>query len=87
MIRSAVRSAVRDLVDEVAVGCGFAVPAWYRRLEAVAVPRVGSRTAMRAAALDAGFTGISVEERTVDVGVGTAADLVDYRFGQGHYAA
>lgn len=81
------RSAARDLVDEVAVAYGFAVPHWYVELKALAVPQLGSAPAMRAAVLDAGLVDVEVAERTVDVGLRTAAELVDYRFGQAQYAS
>jgi SAM-dependent methyltransferase len=80
-------SAARDLVDQVAVACGFAAPHWYLVLKAAATPLLGSAPAMRVAALAAGLGDVEVEQRTMDVGLRSAAELVDYRFGQAHYAS
>lgn len=84
---NASRSAVRDRVDEVAKAAGWQVPGWYIEAKAEVVPLLGSAEAMAAAAGNAGLTDISVEERPVDVGVTEPERLVDYRFGQAHYAA
>jgi ubiquinone/menaquinone biosynthesis C-methylase UbiE len=84
---NASRSAVRDRVDEVARAAGWQVPAWYVEAKAQTVPLLGSAEAMAAAAETAGLTDISVEEGPVDVGVTEPEQLVDYRFGQAHFAA
>ena len=81
------QSPARDLVDQVALDCGFTVPEWYRRLKELATPRLGSPTAMRAAARATGLVSVAVEVRCVDVGVRAPAELVDYRFGQAQYSA
>jgi len=49
-------------------------------------PLLGSAPAMARTAGDAGWLVRDVAERPVNVGVRTAADLVDYRFGQAQYA-
>jgi SAM-dependent methyltransferase len=84
---AASRSAVRDRVDAVAVEAGWQVPDWYIELKATAVPLLWSASAMRAAAGAAGLVSVVVDERSVDVGVVEPEQLVDYRFGQAHYAS
>jgi hypothetical protein len=42
---------------------------------------------MRAAAGAGGIVSVVVDERSVDVGVVEPEQLVDYRFGQAHYAS
>lgn len=79
-------SPVRDLVDKVAVAHGFVVPDWYVALTTRVVPQLGSASAMADAAHRAGLLDVMVQEQVVNVGVRTAEDLVDYRFGQAHYA-
>ena len=54
---------------------------------ATAVPILGSATAMAAAARAAGLTGISTQERPVDVGVTQPEQLVSYRLGQPLFAS
>jgi ubiquinone/menaquinone biosynthesis C-methylase UbiE len=84
---NASRSAVRDRLDEVAKAAGWQVPDWYLEVKATAVPLLGSAASMEAAAAAAGLEGIRVGERPVDVGVTEPEQLVDYRFGQAHFAA
>lgn len=81
------RSTVRDLVDEAAMAHGYVPPAWYREIKDVMVPRVGSVAAVRGAASAAGLDDAEVCERAVDVGIRTADQLVDYRFGQAQFAS
>jgi SAM-dependent methyltransferase len=81
------RSAVRDRVDEVAKDAGWQVPAWYLDAKATTVPLLGSAAAMAGVARAAGLVDVVVDERPVDVGVTEAQQLVDYRFGQAHFAA
>ena len=76
------RSQARDRVDAVARQAGWQVPDWYVDLKTTAVPILGTAEAMRAAADAAGLTGITVEERPVDVGVTEPGQLVSYRLGQ-----
>lgn len=82
---TASHSAVRDRIDDVALDAGWQVPDWYRQLKATAVPRLGTASAMAAAAHAAGLLSVMVEERPVDVGVTEPEQLVDYRFGQAHF--
>jgi SAM-dependent methyltransferase len=81
------RSAVRDLVDEVARAAGWQAPGWYVEAKAHATPVLGTAAAMAAAAGDAGLSEITVEERPVDVGVTEPSQLVAYRFGQAPFTA
>jgi SAM-dependent methyltransferase len=80
-------SAVRDRIDDVARSFGWAPPDWYVTMKADAVPLLGTATAMRAAAVDAGLVDIVVDETAVDVGVSRPEQLVDYRFGQAHVSS
>jgi ubiquinone/menaquinone biosynthesis C-methylase UbiE len=79
-------SPSRDRVDAIAVSEGFEAPDWYRHIKTAAVPLLGDARAMGGAATTAGLVEVDTEERRVDVGIHRAADLVDYRFGQAHYA-
>ncbi|MCA1835080.1 MAG: hypothetical protein LC721_01555, partial [Actinobacteria bacterium] len=80
------RSAARDLVDAVAHAHGFAFPDWYLALKANVFPLLGDAPAMARAAAANGWRVRDIVEQAVDVGVRTATDLVDYRFGQAMYA-
>lgn len=82
---NASRSAVRDRLDEEAIALGYRVPDWYVELKSRATPMLGSALLMAEAAETAGLVDLEVTEEAVDVGIGRAADLVDYRFGQAHY--
>jgi ubiquinone/menaquinone biosynthesis C-methylase UbiE len=79
-------STVRDRIDAVAASEGFRAPKWYDHMKAVIAPILGDATALVAAAETAGLLEVDAEERRVDVGVYRADDLVDYRFGQAHFA-
>ena len=80
------RSAARDRVDAAAHAHGFAFPDWYLALKTNVIPLLGDAAAMARAAAANGWRVRDVEEQAVDVGVRTATDLVDYRFGQAMYA-
>lgn len=80
------RSAVRDQIDDVAAAAGWRAPGWYIDLKAIAVPLLGTAAAMTAAARMAGLIDPVVVERSVDVGITLAEQLVDYRFGQAQFA-
>jgi SAM-dependent methyltransferase len=80
------RSAVRDQIDDVAAAAGWRAPGWYLDLKAIAVPLLGTAAAMTAAARIAGLIDPVVVERSVDVGITRAEQLVDYRFGQAQFA-
>ncbi|HEV2371423.1 MAG TPA: class I SAM-dependent methyltransferase [Streptosporangiaceae bacterium] len=75
------QSQVRDKVDALAREWGWQAPAWYTKLNATAVPLLGSEAAMAAAAQAAGLTDVHAEERQVDVGVAQPRQLVRYRLG------
>jgi SAM-dependent methyltransferase len=83
---TASRSAVRDHVDDVARGCGWSAPPWYVELKASVIPLLGTAGNMAGAARAAGLVDVVVDERPVDVGVTQPEQLVDYRFGQAHFA-
>ena len=51
------------------------------------MPILGTATAMAAAARAAGLTGVSTQERPVDVGVTRPEQLVSYRLGQPLFAS
>ena len=79
-------SANRDTVDEIARAHGWAPPAWYAELKANAAPLLGASAPMSAAAAAAALVDIEVDEEPVDVGLTEPGALVDYRFGQAHFA-
>ena len=80
------QSANRDTVDDVARAHGWTLPEWYCDLKATAAPRLGEVARMTAAAEAAHLVDIDVAEAAVDVGLTDLGDLVDYRFGQAHFA-
>jgi SAM-dependent methyltransferase len=76
----------RDTVDETARAHGWLPPNWYKDLKATAAPLLGASTPMSAAAAAAALIDIEVDEESVDVGLTEPEALVDYRFGQAHFA-
>jgi SAM-dependent methyltransferase len=84
---TASRSASRDQIDEVAAEAGWKAPDWYVDLKETAVPLLGTAAAMTSVARITGLVDPLVVERPVDVGITRAEQLVDYRFGQAHFAA
>lgn len=80
------QSANRDAIDVVARAHGWNPPEWYRDLKATAAPRLGEVAPMTAAAEAAQLVDVDVTEAAVDVNVTDPAALVDYRFGQAHFA-
>ena len=80
-------NSLRDLVDEVAVAHGFVAPDWYIALKANTDSQLGAADAVTTAAHRAGLFDVVVREQVVDVGIHTAEDLVDYRFGQAQFTA
>ena len=81
------RDPARDRIDAVAQDAGWQVPGWYTELKATAMPILGTAVAMAAAARAAGLTGVSTQERPVDVGVTRPEQLVSYRLGQPLFAS
>ena len=79
-------SANRDTVDEIARTHGWIPPTWYAELKATATPLLGASTPMSSAAAAAALIDIMVDEEPVDVGLTEPQSLVDYRFGQAHFA-
>lgn len=80
------RSANRDTVDGIARTHGWVPPTWYTELKATATPLLGTSDSMSAAATAAALIDITVDEEPVDVGLTEPQALVDYRFGQAHFA-
>jgi SAM-dependent methyltransferase len=80
------RGPARDRIDAIAQDAGWQIPAWYTELKTTAVPILASATAMAAAAAAAGLTGVSTQERPVDVGVTQPEQLVRYRLGEPMFA-
>jgi len=66
----------KERVEQVAAAFGFRRPAWYDFQKAAAEPLLGDAAAFAAAAEAAGLAHVTVEERQVDTGLPTAADLV-----------
>jgi ubiquinone/menaquinone biosynthesis C-methylase UbiE len=75
----------RDSVDVIARTHGWVPPTWYAELKATAAPLLGATTSMGAAAA-AALVDIEVDEEPVDLGLTEPEALVDYRFGQAHFA-
>jgi SAM-dependent methyltransferase len=80
------QSENRDTVDEVARTHGWVPPAWYAEFKATASVLLGTSASMGVAAAAASLIGIKVDEEPVDVGITEPQALVDYRFGQAHFA-
>src|SRR5579859_2161306 len=72
------RSQARDRIDAAAQAAGWQAPAWYRQVKTVAVPLLGTAHGMAAAARSAGLSDVDAQERSVDVGVSQAHQLVHY---------
>ncbi len=79
-------SGNRDTVDEIARTHGWEPPMWYAELKATATALLGTSSSMSAAAAAASLIDIKVDEEPVDVGITEPQALVDYRFGQAHFA-
>ncbi|MDQ3165939.1 MAG: class I SAM-dependent methyltransferase [Actinomycetota bacterium] len=79
-------SAARDRVDAAACSHGFGVPDWYVELKATATDLLGTAADVADAASASGWAAVDVVENSVDVGVRTPADLVDYRLGQAQFS-
>jgi SAM-dependent methyltransferase len=80
-------SEARDRIDAVAQAEGWEVPHWYVEIKASATPLLGTASNMTSAARAAGLVDVDVREGLIDVGVTEPEQLVDYRFGQAHFAA
>lgn len=80
-------SNARDRIDAAALGAGWQVPGWYRRMKSEATPVLGTAAGMAAAARAAGFTAVSTQQRHVDVGVIEPRQLVRYRLGHPAFGA
>jgi SAM-dependent methyltransferase len=80
------RTSVRDRIDALAASWGWQAPAWYGALKTTAMPLLGSRAGMAAAATATGLAGVRAGERPVDVGVTEPDQLVSYRLGHPVFA-
>lgn len=80
-------SPLRNRIDDVAFAHGYTHPGWYRVFEREWAPQLGTVDLMVTAARAAGLQPLDVVEYAADLGLNRAEDLVDYRFGQAHYAA
>jgi ubiquinone/menaquinone biosynthesis C-methylase UbiE len=80
------RTAVRDQIDAQAAAAGWQAPDWYGALKNTAMPALGSRAGMAAAAAEAGLANVHADERPVDVGVTEPGQLVSYRLGHPVFA-
>jgi len=80
------RSANHDAVDEIARAHGWVPPPWYATFKATAAPLLGATALMNAAAAAAALVDIAVDEMPVEIGLTEPDALVDYRFGQAHFA-
>ena len=83
---NAEQTEVKQAVDAVVAAWGWTPPGWYLALKERAAPRLGTPTAMAAAARAAGLRAARAVERSVDVGLRTPRELVAYRLGQAHVA-
>jgi SAM-dependent methyltransferase len=80
------RTSVRDQIDALAASWGWQAPAWYGALKSTAMPLLGSRAGMAAAATATGLAGVRADERPVDAGVTEPDQLVSYRLGHPVFA-
>jgi SAM-dependent methyltransferase len=81
------RSEVRDALDDAARSEGWQAPAWYVDIKRHATPLLGTAHDMARVAWRVGLVEVVADERSVDVGVTEAEQLVAYRVGQAHFAA
>lgn len=68
-------------IDHVLQAFGYRPPRWYAQLKDHGEPATATRHALAALAAAAAAVEVTVGRRTVDVGLGTAEGLVDWRFG------
>jgi SAM-dependent methyltransferase len=79
-------SANRDTVDAIATTHGWSPPDWYTDFKATRAPLLGDVATMTSAAAATALEDIEVSEEPVDVRLRDPGALVDYRFGQAHFA-
>jgi SAM-dependent methyltransferase len=79
-------NASKEIVDEVARNFGFEAPGWYVTLKSSAEPRSNTPELLRECALVAGLVQVEIEDRTVDPGLESPEELVEYRIGMAHLA-
>jgi len=76
----------KGAVDEAMAAFGFIVPDWYTRMKEQSEPLVNDSTRLEDLARAAGFTHVRVDRVEVETGLGTAAQIVAWRFGMAHLA-
>ncbi len=73
-------------IDEVMTRFGFVPPPWYEQLKSEIEPLVEDASSLTAMLRSAGYREVEVTGRTVDTGLGTPADIVDWRLGMAQLA-
>jgi SAM-dependent methyltransferase len=78
------RPPLKDVIDGVVVRHGCVMPEEYLWVRERSAPLTGSAAAMGVVASAAGLTEVVVDERAIDTGVSSPAQLVAYRFALPH---
>ncbi|MGH3456870.1 hypothetical protein, partial [Aeromicrobium sp.] len=73
-------------IDAVMTRFGFVSPPWYEQLKSELEPLVEDTSSLTAMLRSAGYREIGVTVRTVDTGLRTPADIVDWRLGMAQLA-
>jgi hypothetical protein len=73
-------------VDEVMARFGFVPPPWYEQLKQELEPLVEDTESLASLVRSAGYREIDVIVRTVDTGLATPAEVVDWRLGMAQLA-
>ncbi|MPY79205.1 MAG: methyltransferase domain-containing protein [Actinophytocola sp.] len=77
---------VKDVVDAVAARYGYAEPGWYTDLKTATSIAFGTTGAIADTLRKAGLVDVEVAERTVEIELRGAAELVAWRLGMAHMA-
>lgn len=83
---AAAANASKDVVDGVAARFGHRRPDWYASLKARTEPLSNTPQLLRACAEAGGLRSPHIDDITVDSGIETPEELVDYRIGMAHLA-
>lgn len=73
-------------VDAVMTRFGFVLPPWYEQFKTELEPLVEDTSSLTAMVRSAGYRDIGVTVRTVDTGLRTPAEIVDWRLGMAQMA-
>lgn len=73
-------------IDAVMTRFGFVSPPWYEQLKSELAPLVEDTSSLTAMVRSAGYREVGVTVRTVDTGLRTPADIVDWRLGMAQLA-